>query len=77
MLTHLINKNLELYWLIAPDEREDLTKEPKLCVGSLRDDLSKLKKLPSRQFATLVDIDRFANVLIALGEKMSSGNRIN
>ena len=42
--------------------------EPKLNVGSLEDDWQELKKALDRKFITPVDLERFANILIALSE---------
>lgn len=57
-----------LYWSITSDKRENILKTPTLCIGSLVDDWQELQKLSQRDFATIADVDRLANVLIALGE---------
>ena len=58
----------DYYWCTAADERENLDKKPTLCLGSLVDDWAELKKITQREFATLVDVQRFANILISIGE---------
>jgi hypothetical protein len=61
----------DYYWYVSADERENFEKKPKLCVGSLQDDLNELKKIVGTQQVSIVDLDRFANVFIAIGEAIS------
>lgn len=66
------------YWLISADEREDFSIDnPNICVGSIADDIKGLQKiLEGINIPTPVDFDRLANVLIALGERISRSDTI-
>lgn len=66
----------DYYWCAAADERENLDKKPTLCVGSLEDDWAELIKILPRAFASLVDAQRFANILISIGEAMRQQNKL-
>jgi hypothetical protein len=64
----------DFYWCTAVDERENLKNRPTLCLGSLEDDWSELIKVPQREFASLVDVQRFANILISIGQVIQQKN---
>ncbi len=68
----------EYYWIIASDDRENFDVEsPNVCVGSLVDDLSEMKKvLNGEQQPTVLDFDRLASVLVATGEKISNSSKV-
>ena len=74
-LTYSGIKKLEIdsdyYWVIFSEEREDFTKEQKPCIGSISDDWEELIKHIRNNELTTLDIDRFANVLIAFKEQMN------
>lgn len=60
------------YWHVASDERENFAKIPdQFCVGSLIDDWNELQKAMNRKFATRVDMERLANIMIAMVEEIS------
>ncbi len=72
-----VELNSDYYWMISPNERENFTGEnpPEPSVGSIIDDIEHLKKLiAGNSLPTLVDIDRFANVLIAISESISKSD---
>ena len=61
----------DYYWAVSLDDRENLSKDPQLTVGSLRDDIEGLKDILSEdRVLSVVDINRFANILIVIGQKM-------
>ena len=61
--------DIDMYWSASGPESYDMSKDPILEVGSLRDDLKELKKLINKdKTATFVDIDRFAAVLNAISQ---------
>ena len=60
------------YWCVSSPEWLDMTREPKLGVGSLEDDRSELRKLLAQpERASSVDLDRAAAMLRLLSEKIS------
>ena len=73
-----VNLESDNYWLISSDDRENFSTEiPNLCVGSLFDDVEELKKVLIKiNMPTLVDFDRIANVIIALGERISKSDMV-
>ncbi len=66
------------YWFVSSDERENFTKDtPNLCVGSITDDILSLKGILNKTYpSTPVDFDRLANVLIAIGERISRSDKV-
>lgn len=63
----------DYYWNVPAPAWVDMTKEPKLAVGSLDDDVAELSKLldePDR--ASAVDLDRAAAVLHLISDDLSS-----
>lgn len=66
------------YWLISSDEREEFSSDtPNLCVGSINDDIESLKNiLEGINPPTPVDFDRLANLLIAVGQRISTSDKI-
>ena len=71
-----IDFDTDNYWTIASDEREKFDKEPALIVGSLFDDIEELKKiLHKKNPTTIVDFDRLANILVAVGERISRSDK--
>jgi hypothetical protein len=61
----------DYYWLVAADERENVTspEKPSLVVGSLVDDWESILKMINGQYPpTIVDFERLGNILIAIGE---------
>jgi len=69
--------DVDNYWFVSPDEREVFSENiPSLSVGSITDDIQSLRKiLDKTNPSTPVDFDRLANVLIALGEKISRSDK--
>lgn len=66
-----IKVNKDYYWQIDSDDRFDMAKKPELMVGSLFDDIAELRKLPLDQHrVSVVDFDRFAHVISAIGQIM-------
>ena len=64
--------DIDMYWSVSGPESYDMSKDPILEVGSLRDDLKELKRLINKDKpATFVDIDRFAAVLNAISQKLN------
>ena len=64
-----INLDHDFYWNIGSDERLDLTKDPKIMVGSLYDDFQSLQLLLKRKHAaSVVDLERLGNLLIYMNE---------
>lgn len=62
----------DYYWNVPAPAWVDMTKEPKLAVGSLEDDVSELSKLldnPDR--ASAVDLDRAAVLLRMISDDLS------
>ncbi len=73
-------KEIELhgdyYWCVVGRERESMEKVPdQLGVGSLLDDWIELQKIKSTKFVTVVDIERFANILISIAEAITKPYR--
>ncbi len=68
----------DYYWFISSDEREEFDSDtPSLCVGSIYDDIDGLKKIIiGVNPPTPVDFDRLANILIAVGQRISTSNKI-
>lgn len=66
------------YWFVSSDEREIFTEDtPNLSVGSIADDIQSLRGILNKTNpSTTVDFDRLANVLIALGERISSSDKV-
>ena len=65
----------DYYWIITTDEWENFNSDssPVPCVGSIIDDWASLQTvLNNQEIITVVDYDRFANILRAIAEKMSS-----
>ena len=73
-----IEFDVDNYWFVSSDEREVFNENyPTLSVGSITDDIQSLKKiLDKTNPSTPVDFDRLANVLIALGEKISRSDKV-
>jgi len=63
----------DYYWTVVGPEWVEMTKEPKLAVGSLDDDVSELGKLleePGR--ASSIDFDRAAALLRLISNDLAS-----
>lgn len=59
----------DFYWNIDTGEKFDITKDPRLNVGSLHDDLQSLQLLLERKHAaSVIDIERLGNLLIYMSE---------
>lgn len=73
-----IDIDTDNYWFISSDEREDFkTASPNICVGSLFDDMDSLRKVfNGDNIPTPVDFDRLANVIIAVGERISRSEKV-
>lgn len=73
-----IEMDFDNYWLISSDEREKFgSNTPTMCVGSIYDDIDSLKKILNGINApSPVDFDRLANILIAVGQRISNSNKI-
>lgn len=68
-----IDLETDYYWDIFMDDREDFNIKPDPVVGSLFDDIEELRRVLRKEIPpTVVDFQRLANVLIAVGEKMSN-----
>jgi hypothetical protein len=63
--------DMDLYWVVQPPEWTDLQQEPKLNVGSLRDDWEGLQQVQEGRMPTSVDFDRLAAVLRAVSERLA------
>ncbi|GBF32468.1 hypothetical protein DCCM_0664 [Desulfocucumis palustris] len=66
------------YWLVSSSEREDFTiATPEVSVGSMIDDVESLQKvLEGINIPTPVDFDRFANILIAVGDMINRSDKV-
>lgn len=63
-----INLNLDYYWVILPYEAFKITKIPQPAIGSLVDDWQELLKVSTAENPfTVLDIDRLAHLLFAIG----------
>ncbi|AEV68169.1 hypothetical protein [Acetivibrio clariflavus] len=73
-----IEFDVDNYWFVSSDERKVFKENtPSLCVGSITDDIQNLRKvLDKTNPSTSVDFDRLANVLIAVGEKISCSDKV-
>ena len=56
------------YWTTLPSQREKILENPIVSIGYLSKDWHELQKLSQKKLATIDDINRFANILIAIGE---------
>ncbi|MCP4748107.1 MAG: hypothetical protein GY874_18530 [Desulfobacteraceae bacterium] len=66
-------EDMDMYWSVGAPECYDMSKEPALIVGSLKDDLDEVKKLLKNKDrpATFVDLDRFSAILNAISQKLN------
>lgn len=65
----------DYYWYVAGDDRKDfITDKPKLCVGSLVDDWTEITNAIDRKFATVVDMERLANIMIDMAAELTKPN---
>jgi hypothetical protein len=72
-----INLDHDFYWNIGSDERLDLTKDSSIMVGSLRDDFQSLQLLLERKHAaSVIDLERFGNLLIYMSESILKSEQI-
>jgi hypothetical protein len=73
-----IDIDIDNYWFIASDEREKFNSDiSELCVGSIKDDLTCLRKVLSNENKpTPVDFERLGNILITVAEKISQSDKI-
>jgi hypothetical protein len=62
---------MDMYWVVHQPEWTDLQHEPKLSVGSLKDDWEALQQVLEGQMPTSVDFDRLASVLRAVSERLA------
>jgi len=73
----IINLDHDFYWNIGSDERLDLTKDSSIMVGSLRDDFQSLQLLLERKHAaSVIDLERFGNLLIYMSESILKSEQI-
>jgi len=72
-----LNLTGDYYWTIKSEDREDFSKDtPIICVGSLHDDIEYLEKiLEGSNPATIIDFDRLANLLSAIGNEISKSEK--
>jgi hypothetical protein len=63
--------DMDMYWVVQPPEWSDLQHEPKLSVGSLKDDWEGLQRVLEGQMPTAVDFDRLAALLRAVSERLA------
>jgi hypothetical protein len=63
--------DMDMYWVVQPPDWTDLQHEPKLLVGSLKDDWAALQRVLEGEMPTSVDFDRLAAVLRALSERLA------
>jgi hypothetical protein len=63
--------DMDMYWVVQPPEWTDLQHEPKLSVGSLKDDWEALQRVLEGQTPTAVDFDRLAALLRAVSERLA------
>lgn len=72
-----IDVDSDNYWVVTSSERDDFSRTPVISVGSLIDDMESLRKvLEGSNPATTVDIDRLANVLIAISNYITNSDKI-
>lgn len=63
----------DYYYNIPMSDAYDVLNDAKVTIGSLRDDWVELERLVgSEKHATLIDFDRFAALLKAISEEISS-----
>ena len=69
-----VDIDTDYYWIVTTDEWDDFTSSPdEISVGSLIDDWESLKKILEQQnIVTFVDYERFANILRAVAEAITS-----
>lgn len=72
-----IETNVDYYWIVTADDRTNFnTKVPNVCVGSLIDDYEELKKtLDGTNPHTALDFDRVANIIVEVGNEISSSDK--
>jgi len=63
--------DMDMYWVVQAPEWSNLQHEPKLSVGSLKDDWEMLQRVLGGEMPTAVDFDRLAAVLRAVSERMA------
>jgi hypothetical protein len=63
--------DMDMYWVVQAPEWTNLQREPKLSVGSLKDDWEALQRVLEGQMPTAVDFDRLAAVLRAVSERLA------
>jgi len=66
--------DVDMYWQVSPPSCYDMTKEPELEVGSLKDDVEELLKLANdseERPVSFVDFGRLASVLHAISESLN------
>lgn len=63
--------DMDMYWVVQPPEWTDLQHDPRLSVGSLKDDWEVLQRVLEGQTPTAVDFDRLAAVLRAVSERLA------
>lgn len=73
-----IEIDTDYYWTVLPNEREGFNSgAPEPGVGSIIDDIENLRKvLKGENPPTCVDFDRLANILIAIGERISRSDKL-
>lgn len=65
----------DCYWYITGQEITNFSKEPTVAVGSFKEDLEGLKKiLHEHESPQILDFERVGNLLILLGEKISTSD---
>ncbi|HVG63089.1 MAG TPA: hypothetical protein VNA24_31285 [Hyalangium sp.] len=63
--------DMDMYWVVQSPEWSDFQHDPKLSVGSLKDDWEALQRVLEGQMPTAVDFDRLAAVLRAVSERLA------
>jgi len=61
-----IEINYDYYWNLDVSEMFDFEKKPEVMVGSLYDDHDWLKRIATDDFATILDFERFAHLLLGM-----------
>lgn len=62
---------IDEYWVVEAPDWTDFSHEPKISVGSLRDDVEHLKKVLDGEMPTAVDFDRLAAVFRVVADSLS------
>jgi len=67
----------DFYWNIDVEQKLNLNKDPKPDVGSLCDDLESLRMvLEKKNELSIIDFERLGNLLMYVGERILTSERI-